>query len=91
MFTYINKDIYSGQWKNGKKHGQGTYVFIDTGMRVYLWRFENWMSLFNFSWLEIGMKINLLKENGSYQMEIISLAHLKIINQMEKVKLKNVI
>jgi len=21
MFTYLNKDIYSGNWKNGKKHG----------------------------------------------------------------------
>jgi hypothetical protein len=21
MFTYNNKDIYSGNWKNGKKHG----------------------------------------------------------------------
>ena len=30
MFTYINKDIYSGNWKNGKKHGQGTYVYFDT-------------------------------------------------------------
>ena len=33
MLTYPNKDIYSGQWKNGKKHGQGTYVFNATGMK----------------------------------------------------------
>ena len=30
---YVNKDIYSGQWKNGKKDGQGTYIFNDTGMK----------------------------------------------------------
>lgn len=36
MFTYVNKDIYSGEWKNGKKHGNGTYVFFDTQSRVTL-------------------------------------------------------
>jgi radial spoke head protein 1 len=30
MFTYANKDIYSGNWKNGKKYGTGTYVYYDT-------------------------------------------------------------
>ena len=30
---YVNKDIYSGQWKNGKKDGQGTYIFDSTGMK----------------------------------------------------------
>lgn len=34
MFTYPNKDIYSGWWRYGKKYGKGTYVFSDTGMRV---------------------------------------------------------
>lgn len=33
MLTYPNKDIYSGNWKSGKKHGQGTYVFNATGMK----------------------------------------------------------
>lgn len=33
MFVYPNKDIYSGQWANGKKHGEGTYVFSATGMK----------------------------------------------------------
>ncbi len=33
MFVYPNKDIYSGQWTNGKKHGEGTYVFSATGMK----------------------------------------------------------
>ena len=31
--TYVNKDIYSGNWKNGKKDGKGTYIFNDTGMK----------------------------------------------------------
>ena len=35
MFTYLNKDIYSGNWKNGKKHGKGTYVYYDTQSRVF--------------------------------------------------------
>lgn len=30
---YINGDIYSGKWKNGKKDGQGTYIFSATGMK----------------------------------------------------------
>jgi len=30
---YVNKDIYSGQWRNGKKDGKGTYIFNDTGMK----------------------------------------------------------
>lgn len=33
MFIYPNKDVYSGQWVNGKKHGQGTYVFNATAMK----------------------------------------------------------
>ncbi len=34
MFTYTNKDIYSGLWANGKKHGLGTYVYTSTNSRV---------------------------------------------------------
>ena len=30
---YINKDVYSGEWFNGLKHGQGTYVFASTGQK----------------------------------------------------------
>ena len=30
---YVNQDIYSGQWKNGKKDGQGTYIFEATKMK----------------------------------------------------------
>merc|ERR1712118_474045 len=26
-FTYCNGDVYVGQWKEGKKHGIGTYAF----------------------------------------------------------------
>lgn len=33
MFIYQNKDIFSGNWLNGKKHGKGTYVFNATGMK----------------------------------------------------------
>jgi hypothetical protein len=33
MFIYPNKDIFSGNWLNGRKHGQGTYVFNATGMK----------------------------------------------------------
>lgn len=34
MFTYPNGDSYSGNWKWGKKHGKGTYIYKDTGMKV---------------------------------------------------------
>ena len=30
---YVNGDIYSGHWKNGKKDGQGTYIFEATKMK----------------------------------------------------------
>ena len=30
---YVNGDIYSGMWKNGKKDGQGTYIFEATKMK----------------------------------------------------------
>ena len=37
---YANKDVYSGQWKGGKKDGQGTYIFNETGMK-YVGEFKN--------------------------------------------------
>lgn len=33
MYIYKNKDVFSGNWLGGKKHGQGTYVFNTTGMK----------------------------------------------------------
>ena len=30
---YVNGDIYSGMWKNGKKDGQGSYIFEATKMK----------------------------------------------------------
>jgi radial spoke head protein 1 len=33
MYIYANKDVFSGNWHNNKKHGQGTYVFNATGMK----------------------------------------------------------
>jgi len=30
---YVNKDIYSGEWKCGNKEGKGTYIFAETGMK----------------------------------------------------------
>jgi len=41
MYIYPNKDVYSGEWKNGKKHGQGTYVFSATGMKYIGEWYEN--------------------------------------------------
>ncbi len=34
VFTYLNKDVYSGWFKYGKKEGKGTYIFNDSGMRL---------------------------------------------------------
>lgn len=33
MFIYPNKDVYSGDWAAGRKHGKGTYVFNATSMK----------------------------------------------------------
>ena len=33
VMTYRNKDVYSGEWKNGEKDGKGTYVFEKTGQK----------------------------------------------------------
>ena len=52
VFTYANKDIYSGNWKNDLKDGKGTYVCNDTRMKYIgnwkagflekgIWKFPN--------------------------------------------------
>lgn len=28
--SYLSKDLYSGNWSNGKKDGKGTYTFAQT-------------------------------------------------------------
>eukprot|EP00933_Yihiella_yeosuensis_P026510 TRINITY_DN20591_c0_g1_i4.p1 TRINITY_DN20591_c0_g1~~TRINITY_DN20591_c0_g1_i4.p1 ORF type:complete len:269 (-),score=73.34 TRINITY_DN20591_c0_g1_i4:74-880(-) len=33
-FTYINGDIYVGQWKLGKKHGKGSYTYAKDGTKL---------------------------------------------------------
>ena len=37
---YTSQDVYSGSWKLGKKDGQGTYIFFQTGMK-YVGSFRN--------------------------------------------------
>lgn len=27
--TYVNGDVYTGNWIKGKKHGNGTYTYAD--------------------------------------------------------------
>ena len=34
FFQYANKDRYSGHWRFGKKHGQGTYIIDGSQMKV---------------------------------------------------------
>lgn len=31
VITYVNKDVYEGNFLNGKKHGQGTYHYKTGG------------------------------------------------------------
>lgn len=76
MFTYANKDIYSGNWLNGKKHGKGTYVFFDTQSRVYF---------LNFSMQGIILKEKSSKEIGFYQIKPNIVEISNTINQMVKV------
>ena len=38
--TYKNEDIYSGHWANGKKDGQGTYIFKST-MEKFVGTYKN--------------------------------------------------
>ena len=52
---YTNKDVYSGQWRSGKKDGTGTYIFNETGMK-YVGEFKNGQ-LVKGQWLQ---------PNGSY-------------------------
>jgi len=33
-FTYCNGDVYIGQWKEGKKHGSGTYACAKDGTKL---------------------------------------------------------
>lgn len=53
LYTFPNKDIYSGKWRNGKKHGKGTYRFSDTQMKV-VWIYK--LALTWISSLEPGTK-----------------------------------
>ena len=32
-YSYINGDYYDGEWQNHVRHGQGTYVYADTGSK----------------------------------------------------------
>ena len=32
-YSYINGDYYDGEWQNHVRHGQGTYVYTDTGSK----------------------------------------------------------
>ena len=34
LFMYPNKDRYSGEWKNGLKHGKGTYIFQEPFLKM---------------------------------------------------------
>ena len=38
--TYSNQDVYSCLWKEGKKHGQDTSLFFQTGMK-YVGKWSN--------------------------------------------------
>jgi hypothetical protein len=33
VFIYPNGDVYSGWWRDGKKHGNGTYIFKESKMK----------------------------------------------------------
>lgn len=33
-FSYVNGDVYVGQWEEGKKHGAGTYTFAKDGTKL---------------------------------------------------------
>lgn len=46
---YENEDVFSGQWKEGKKDGNGTYIFKQTGMK-YVGVFKNGQMV-NGKWL----------------------------------------
>ena len=30
-YSYVNGDYYDGEWQNHVRHGQGTYVYAETG------------------------------------------------------------
>lgn len=38
--TYVHKggDEYTGNWKDGKRHGQGIYMFVEGGSQEGVWR-----------------------------------------------------
>ena len=38
LFTYPNKDRYSGSWKRGKKHGYGTYIIDQYNIKVKIFK-----------------------------------------------------
>ena len=37
-YTYPNKDVYVGEWKDDKRHGNGTYTYNESGsIYVGMW------------------------------------------------------
>jgi hypothetical protein len=34
---HTNGDRYEGQWKDGKRHGQGTYFYASGGQKAGQW------------------------------------------------------
>ena len=71
---YQNEDIYSGMWKAGKKDGQGTYIFKETGMK-YVGTFKNGMLVKgkwiypNETYFEGNFDNNQPKGHGSWHFE----------------------
>ena len=33
VYTYPNGDKYEGEWRDGRRHGQGEYIYKDQGLR----------------------------------------------------------
>lgn len=48
LFSWPNKDRYSGDWKNGHKHGTGTYIIDEVGLKLTGEWFEG--NLLNGTW-----------------------------------------
>ena len=57
VYYYVNGDRYEGEWKEHQRHGQGTYLYAETGEppRTTVICLETWFSLHLF-WLIQGSK-----------------------------------
>jgi hypothetical protein len=78
-YTWANGEIYVGNWKNGKRHGEGTFTFTKDGRKLTqkgVWRNDEFLREVKEASYSIGHILNLdrytIKKTGEGNMVLIT-------------------